>query len=197
MNDTTQYLSSYTTIKQSTWFGVIRVTVIHLFHCSCRVCFPTKKMSYLFQIVPNISRYWFVHVKWVISIILLELPPWDLPHIKKRNIYSTKAAISPVHPFTCAKCLMAWTIWFGLLITIVRYCKPSRPKQKMIKRDSVPYMNSKLRKHLYLRNKARNKYKKCGKHYWDANRRMRNKIVALRKKSNWKRHSEMMCRTSL
>ena len=74
-------------------------------------------------------------------------------------------------------------VWFTneLLSDIVNHHAPV--KQKMIKRDSVPYMNSKLRKNLYLRNMARNKYKKYGKQHWDENRRMRNKVVALRKKS--------------
>ena len=73
-------------------------------------------------------------------------------------------------------------VWFTteLLSDIVNHHVPV--KQKMIKTDSVPYiMNSKLRKSLYLRNMARNKYKNYGKHYWDENRRMRNKVGALRK----------------
>ena len=74
-------------------------------------------------------------------------------------------------------------VWFTneLLSDIVNHHTPV--KQKMIKKDYVPYMNSKLRKNIYLRNMARNKYKKYGKQYWDENRRMRNKVVALRKKS--------------
>ena len=68
-----------------------------------------------------------------------------------------------------------------LLSDIVNHHAPV--KRKLIKRESVPYMNSKLRKNIYQRNMIRNKYKKYGKQYWDENRRMRNKVVALRKKS--------------
>ena len=74
-------------------------------------------------------------------------------------------------------------VWFTneLLSDIVNHHAPV--KRKLIKRESVPYMNSKLRKNIYQRNMIRNKYKKYGKQYWDENRRMRNKVVALRKKS--------------
>ena len=74
-------------------------------------------------------------------------------------------------------------VWFTneLLSDIVNHYAPV--KRKLIKRESVPYMNSKLRKTIYQRNMIRNKYKKYGKQYWDENRRMRNKVVALRKKS--------------
>ena len=56
-------------------------------------------------------------------------------------------------------------------------------KSKFVKRQSVPYMNSKLRKALYSRNMARNKFRIFGKKYWDENRRLRNHVVSLRKKS--------------
>ena len=44
-------------------------------------------------------------------------------------------------------------------------------------------MNSKLRKALYSRNMARNKFRIFGKKYWEENRRLRNHVVSLRKKS--------------
>ena len=56
-------------------------------------------------------------------------------------------------------------------------------KSKFVKRQSVPYMNSKLRKALYSRNMARNKFRTFGKKYWEENRRLRNHVVSLRKKS--------------
>ena len=56
-------------------------------------------------------------------------------------------------------------------------------KSKLIKRQSVPYMNSELRKAIYSRNMARNKFRKFGTKFWSENRRQRNKVVALRKKS--------------
>ena len=56
-------------------------------------------------------------------------------------------------------------------------------KQKMVKRASVPYMNAELRKSLYRRNMARNKFRLYGKSYWEENRKQRNRVVAVRKKS--------------
>ena len=56
-------------------------------------------------------------------------------------------------------------------------------KSKLIKRQSVPYMNSELRKAIYSRNMAQNKFRKFGAKFWSENRRQRNKVVALRKKS--------------
>ena len=56
-------------------------------------------------------------------------------------------------------------------------------KAKVVKRQSVPYMNSKLRKCIYSRNMARNKFRKFGQKHWEENRRQRNRLVALRKKS--------------
>ena len=73
--------------------------------------------------------------------------------------------------------------WFNskLLSDIVDEHAPM--KTKMIKCDSVPYMNSALRKAQYARNMARNKYKRFGKTHWEENRRHRNNVVAIRKKS--------------
>ena len=56
-------------------------------------------------------------------------------------------------------------------------------KSKVVKSASVPYMNSALRKAQYKRNMARNKFRKFGKHYWEENRRTRNHVVDIRKKS--------------
>ena len=56
-------------------------------------------------------------------------------------------------------------------------------KVKLLKHKPVPYMNSELRKTMYARNMARNKFRKFGKNYWDAYRRLRNRVVALRKNS--------------
>ena len=59
----------------------------------------------------------------------------------------------------------------------------ARIKSKLVKRQSVPYMNSELWKAIYSRNMARNKYRKFGAKFWSENRRQRNKVVPLRKKS--------------
>ena len=40
-------------------------------------------------------------------------------------------------------------------------------KSKILKQQSVPYMNNKLRKALYSRNMARNKFRIHGKKYWE------------------------------
>ena len=51
-------------------------------------------------------------------------------------------------------------------------------KSKFVKRQSVPYMNSKFYKALYSRNMARNKFRTIAE-----NRRLRNHVVSLSKKS--------------
>ena len=56
-------------------------------------------------------------------------------------------------------------------------------KSKLVKRQSVPYINSLLRKAIYSRKMARNKFRKFGAKFWNENRRQRNKVLALRKKS--------------
>ena len=45
------------------------------------------------------------------------------------------------------------------------------------------YMNSVLRKALYKRNMARNKFRQYGQKYWEENWTHRHKVVSLRKKS--------------
>ena len=44
-------------------------------------------------------------------------------------------------------------------------------------------MNSKLRKAKFARNMARNKFKRFGKYFWEENKRHRNNVVNIRKKS--------------
>ena len=56
-------------------------------------------------------------------------------------------------------------------------------KCKNIKCNSAPFMNSQLRKSMYKRNMARNKFRKNGRKCWEEHRRQRNKTVAIRKKS--------------
>ena len=56
-------------------------------------------------------------------------------------------------------------------------------KSKILRHKPVPYMNSELRKTMYARNMARNKHRKFGNDYWENYRRLRNKTVALRKRS--------------
>ena len=59
----------------------------------------------------------------------------------------------------------------------------SRIQLHEMTRASVPYMNSQLRKAIYRRNMARNKFRKYGSAYWEENRVHRNKVVAIRKTS--------------
>ena len=56
-------------------------------------------------------------------------------------------------------------------------------KSKLVKRQSVPYMNSLLRKAIYSCNMARNKFRKFAAKFWNENRRQRNQVVALRNNS--------------
>ena len=75
---------------------------------------------------------------------------------------------------------MAW--YTSILISdIVDHHTPI--KSKLIKSKPVPYMNSRLRKALYTRNMARNKFMKFGKKYWEENRWQRNRVVSIRKQS--------------
>ena len=75
---------------------------------------------------------------------------------------------------------MAW--YTSTLITdVVDFHAPM--KSKFVKCKPVPYMNSQLRKALYARNMARNKFKKFGKSHWEENRRERNRVVSIRKQS--------------
>lgn len=55
-------------------------------------------------------------------------------------------------------------------------------KKKIIKKPSVPYMNSRLRKAMYRKNMLRNAYRK-GKVKWDDYRRQRNLTTAIYKQS--------------
>ena len=72
--------------------------------------------------------------------------------------YKNDIAVAPVHVCHVFDDVDDM-VWFTneLLWDIANHHAPV--KQKMIKKDSVPYMNSKLRKNLYLRNMTRNKYK--------------------------------------
>ena len=75
------------------------------------------------------------------------------------------------------------TAWFtsALLSDIIDEHAPV--KSKIVSKRSVPYMNTKLRKALYNRNMARNKFQKYGKEYWELNRYHRNNVVSIRKES--------------
>ena len=75
---------------------------------------------------------------------------------------------------------MAWYT-SQLLADIVNTHAPMKSKQ--VKCDSVPYMNSRLRKAIYARNMSRNKFRKFGHKFWEENRHMRNKVVSIRKQS--------------
>ena len=56
-------------------------------------------------------------------------------------------------------------------------------KTKWVKCKSVPYMNSALRKAMYVRNMARNNFRKYGKSHWEQYRRHKNKVVEIRNSS--------------
>ena len=56
-------------------------------------------------------------------------------------------------------------------------------KTKLLKFKPFPYTNSELRKRMYARTMARNKYRKYGKRCWENYRRLRNKVVSLRNRS--------------
>ena len=73
--------------------------------------------------------------------------------------------------------------WFtgSLLTDVINDHAPVN--SKILKRASVPNMNSQLRKAIYRRNMARNKFRKYGSAYWEENRVHRNKVVAIRKTS--------------
>ena len=73
--------------------------------------------------------------------------------------------------------------WFTskLLSDIIDEYAPM--KRKLVKQESVPYMNAQLHKAMYQRNMARNKFRKYGKQYWQENGRQRNLVVSLRKQS--------------
>ena len=68
-----------------------------------------------------------------------------------------------------------------LITDVVDFHAPM--KSKFVKCKPVAYMNSQLRKALYARNMARNKFKKFGKSHWEENRRERNRVVSIRKQS--------------
>ena len=73
--------------------------------------------------------------------------------------------------------------WFtsSLLNDVTDHHAPC--KSKLVRCDSVPYMNSKLLKALYKRNMVRNKFRKFGKPYWEENRIHRNNVVSIKKSS--------------
>ena len=73
--------------------------------------------------------------------------------------------------------------WFTnkLLSDIIEEHAPL--KTKIIKKQSVPYMNACLRKAMYKRNMARNKYRNFGETFHEDYRRQRNLVVKIRKNS--------------
>ena len=54
-------------------------------------------------------------------------------------------------------------------------------KTRVVKCDSVPYMNSALRKAQYKRNMTRNKFRKFAKQYWEQNYHANKQVVINRK----------------
>ena len=87
-------------------------------------------------------------------------------------------------PFMSREYLMMYTTHRGtssLLDYVIDH--HATCKSKLTKYDSVPYMNSELRKALYKRNMVRNRFRKFGKAYWEENRIHRNNVVSIRKRS--------------
>ena len=56
-------------------------------------------------------------------------------------------------------------------------------KSKTVSSQSVPFMNSVLRKTQYRRNMKRNKFKKNRKSCWEENKRLKNVVIKIRKYS--------------
>ena len=75
---------------------------------------------------------------------------------------------------------MAWYT-SGLLRNIIDEQAPM--KTRIVKCNSVPYMNSALLKAQYKRNMIRNKFKGFGKQYYEENRHARNLVVEIRKQA--------------
>ena len=137
-------------------------------------------------------------------ITLLVLLQSVLPHLKsQRKIIIEVLSISMMPTFytTChvrhsmlLTSLTMSTTWHGtpstLISDIVDHYAPI--KSRLIKSKQVPYMNSRLRKALYIRNMARKKFKKFGKKYWVENIRQRNRVVSIRKQS-MKNYFEKRC----
>ena len=75
------------------------------------------------------------------------------------------------------------TAWFhaSLIKDIIDSHAPV--KTKIIRKESVPFMNSKLRKAQYKRNMTRNKFRRFCNKYWNENRRQRNNVVKIWKQS--------------
>ena len=63
-------------------------------------------------------------------------------------------------------------------------------KSRILKCDSVPYMNSALRKAQYKCTMARNRFRRFGAQCWEKNRRARNHVVKIRKQSMQKYFKE-------
>ena len=80
--------------------------------------------------------------------------------------------------------------WFtsSLLSAIINEHAPM--KRKLVKQESVPYLNAHLQKAMYRWNMARNKFHLYGKQYWHENRRQGNLVVSLGKQSLRKYFSE-------
>ena len=82
--------------------------------------------------------------------------------------------------------------WFTS--SLIKYVVDNHAPVKSItvKFQSVPYMNSALRKAQYKRTMARNRFKRYGKSCWEENRRHRNLVVKIRK-SSMRKYFEDKC----
>ena len=86
-------------------------------------------------------------------------------------------------PISCGTCI--WRYRLYRLVSLIRNVIDSHApiKSKIMRKRSVLYMNSKLRKAQFARNMSRNKFKRFGGDLWEENKRHRNNVVNIRKKS--------------
>ena len=152
-------------------------------------------MLYLYLNLVILTRHLIVNVFWASFIILLELQPKSkclCPKREEISIEVTKISMImlslrmwPLRLFMSREYLMMRSTHRGLQAPcwndVIDHHAPC--KSKLMKCDSVPYMNSELREALYKRNIVRNKFRKFGKAYWEENRIHRNYVVSIRKRS--------------
>ena len=69
-------------------------------------------------------------------------------------------------------------------------------KTKFVSSKQAPFMNSKLRKAMYQRNMARNRFRKFGNSYWEEYRKHRNYVASLRNKSMARYFNERCSQTN-
>ena len=150
---------------------------------------------FLFRIPVDCYQRWTHFALSVTFITLLEPQQNDLLSWKRLKLYTTEATKcftesdfygkkehAPFHVMNIFDDVDD-TAWFTS--SLIKYVVDNHApvKNKTVKFQSVPYMNSALRKAQYKRNMARNRFKRYGKSCWEENRRHRNLVVKIRKTS--------------